>query len=68
MLMHLYTAGALLGGVEATKHLQHILRRLAAFVKAQFFEGRDAVPCEEVRNEMSTPCTIISEYRSAFLV
>ncbi len=31
-------------GVEATKHQQYLLHRLAAFVEAHFFEGQDAVP------------------------
>ncbi len=31
-------------GVEATKKRPYFLRRLAAFVDAHFFEGRDAVP------------------------
>ncbi len=31
-------------GVEATKHRPYFLRRLAAFVEAHFFEGRDAAP------------------------
>ena len=31
-------------GVKAAKHWMYLLRRLAAFVEAHFFEGQDAAP------------------------
>ncbi len=75
MLMHLYTAGALLASRQPNICSTSCVVWLPSF-KLISLNGEMRPPCvagaapigEELQNVTSTPCTIILEYRSAFLV